>query len=371
MAVYKRTSGGPWWVRFTVRRKSIRRSAETFDRAKAEEFETALRDRYWRQAKLGETVHTWKEAVTRFTKETTWRASTRKRNEYALTFFERINSVPVAAITSDVCRAARESVERHQRASSANRILAVFRAVLRSCVEWGWITHCPPVPMPHVPQREPTWLDPNKCAALLAELPEHLKAPMLFSVLTGIRESNTRNLDWSQVNLEEGHVTIPAAQYKTNRDQRFPLSTNAVAVLSSLPHRSGRVFLYDGKAITGRLGVRAFRKARLRAGLPNLRWHDLRHTFASWVAQSGASDRVLQTLGGWTSPKMVARYAHLKPSDLRTYVDFADTFAVTGHKPSCANVQKKPVKAVPGRGLEPPTRALRMRGATKRPHRKH
>jgi integrase len=347
MAIYKRTPGGPWWIRFTVRGKSVRRSAGTFDREKAEEFETALRDRYWRQTKLGETVHTWKEAVTRYKKEATWRESTRKTNEYALTFFERINSVPVAAIDARVVDAAREHVERAQGRSSANRIMAVFRAVLRKSVTWGWLTHCPPVPMPYVAQPDAVSITPADVQRLVAETPEHLRAPIIFSVLTGLRMANTRDLEWSRVNLEEGHVTIPASQYKTKRDQRFPLSTQAAALLSGLPHRTGRVFLYDGRPITGKLGARAFRKARSRAGLQGLRWHDLRHTFASWVAASGASDRVLQALGGWTSPKMVARYAHLKPSDLRPYVNAIGTFAVTGQKDSSEEAQEKPIKPVP------------------------
>jgi integrase len=347
VAVYKRTAGGSWWVRFTVSGKTIRRSAETLDRAKAEEFETSLRERYWRQKKLGETVHTWKEAVDRYKKEATWRPTTRATNEFSLTFFERINSIAVAAITADVVRAARDYVERSQRPSSANRIMAVFRGVLRACVRWQWLAYAPPVPMVHTPQKEIAVLDGPSAARLVAELPEHLKAPMMFSVLTGLRMSNTRDLTWDRVNLKEGHVTIPASQYKTNRDQRFPLSTQVVKLLSKLPHRTGRVFLYDGKPITGKLGARAFRKARTRAGLDGLRWHDLRHTFASWVAQSGASDRVLQALGGWTSPKMVARYAHLKPSDLRKYSNFAGTFAVTGRKSTRRKHAKKADKMVP------------------------
>jgi integrase len=366
VGIYKRTPGGPWWVRFTVRGKTIRKSAETHIRERAEEFETALRDRYWRQTKLGETVHTWKQAVERLRREAQWRESTRKRNEIAFGFFQRLDSTPIAAINADVTRAARTFVEHSQGAASANRIMAVMRGVLRACVRWQWITHAPPVPMAHVPQSEIAPLDAEQCQRLLAELPEHLKAPMLFSVLTGIRSGNVRDLDWSQVDLEEGHVTIPASQYKTKRDVRFPLSTNAVAVLSGLPNRSGRVFLYDGKPIAGSLGKKAFRKACARAGLDGLRWHDLRHTFASWVAQSGASDRVLQSLGGWTSPRMVARYAHLKPSDLRPHVEFAGTFAVTGNKASPTKRTKKAVKLVPGRGIEPPTHALRMLGATKR-----
>lgn len=347
MAVYKRTPGGHWWVRFTVRRKTIRRSAETFVKERAEEFETVLRERYWRQTKLGETIYTWKEAVAKYKKEATWRESTRKTNEFSLTFFERLNPIAVNAITADVVRAARDFVERAQEPSSANRIMAVFRGVLRACIRWGWVKHAPPVPMAHIQQTEISVLNGDECERLLRELPEHLKAPMMFSVLTGLRMSNTRDLTWDRVNLEEGHVTIPASQYKTNRNQRFPLSTQAVKLLSGLPHRTGRVFLYDGKPITGKLGARAFRKARVRAGLQNLRWHDLRHTFASWVAQSGASDRVLQTLGGWTSPKMVARYAHLRPSDLRKYSTAAGTFAVTGNKHRKRKMAKKPSKLVP------------------------
>lgn len=347
MAIYKRTPGGPWWVRITVRGKSIRRSAGTCDRQKAEEFETALRDRYWRQTKLGETIYTWEEAVERYKKDAAWRESTRKTNEFSLTFFERLNPIAITAINAEVIRAARDFVERSQTQSSANRIMAVFRGVLRACVRWEWLKHAPSVPMVHIPQTEIAPLDSEQCSRLISQLPEHLKGPVMFSVLTGLRMSNTRDLTWDRVDLEEGHVTIPASQYKTKRDQRFPLSTQAVELLSRIPRREGRVFLYEGRPITGKLGARAFRKARKRAGLDGLRWHDLRHTFASWVAQSGASDRVLQALGGWTSPKMVARYAHLKPSDLRSYVDAVGTFAVTGQKHSKTKRAKKPIKTVP------------------------
>lgn len=303
--------------------------------------------------------------MARFEKEATWRESTRKRNVYALTFFERIGNVPIQAINADVTRAAREFVERTQGPASANRIMSIMRSVLRSCVRWEWTTHVPPIAFPKVAERDPVWIQPDRFPDLLRELPEHLRAPAIFSVLTGLRAANTRNLDWSQVDLEEGHVTIPASQYKTNRVQRFPLSTNAVTLLSSLPNRSGRVFLYKGNPITGAFSTKAFRKAAKRAGLEGLRWHDLRHTFASWVAQSGASDRVLQALGGWTSPKMVARYAHLKPSDLRPHVEFADTFAVTVKASSPSKDAKKPVKMVPETRFELATHALRKHRATK------
>ena len=367
MALYKRTAGGPWWVRFKVGRRSIRRSAGTTDRQRAEEFETALRARYWRQAYLGEAVYTWREAVVRFKREAAWRDSTRTRNEYALTFFERINAIPVAAINADVCRAAREYVERDQQPASANRIMAVFRGVLKACVRWGWLTHCPPVPMAHIAEREPAWLSAEQCGAVLRELPEHLRGPALFSVLTGWRMANVRDLTWSRVNLETRHAWIPSSHYKTKRAHGAPLSDLAVEVLKGQPRIEGvdHVFTYDGQPIRGTFNTKAFRKALKRAGVQT-RWHDLRHTFASWLAVSGASDRVLMAMGGWASPKMPARYSHLRSAELRPWANTLDTFGSTAlqivaQPPGEKLQQNQGEKVVPERGVEPPTRALRKR----------
>jgi integrase len=367
MALYKRSPGGPWWTRFTVRGKPIRRSTGTADRSRAEEYETALRARFWRQTKLGEDVHTWREAVQRFKREAMWKPSTRRRNEDALVFFERLNQVAVGAITADVCRAAREFVERSQSPSSANRIMAVFRGLLHQCVKWGWITHAPPVYMAHVPDKDPVWLSPAECEALLLELPEHTRAPALFSALVGFRMANTRDLKWSQIDFNRAHITIPSSHYKSSRPQGFPLSPEAVQLLRAVPRVSEYVFTYRGKKIAGTFNTKAFRLARARAGL-TCRWHDLRHTFASWLASQGASDRVLQAMGGWASNKMPAKYAHLRSDDLRPWALAVGTNAVTALKileqPKCA---KKPIKiVVPEIGVEPTTFALRMPKARKK-----
>jgi integrase len=53
-----------------------------------------------------------------------------------------------------------------------------------------------------------------------------------------------------------------------------------------------------------------------RAGIENFRWHDLRHTWASWHRQSGTPTHELQRFGGWRSWVMVERYAHLAPDHL-------------------------------------------------------
>jgi integrase len=324
VAIYKRSPGGPWHVKFSSGGKVIRRSSGSTDRKFAEEYETTLRARYLRQAKLNETVHTWKDATTKYLKEAKWRPTTRATNEYALTFFTPIDRLPLADLDARAVASARGYVELEQSPASANRIMAVFRGVLSKCVEWGWLDHAPKVKSVTIDQKDIEPLTAEQFMRLENELPQHLRGPARFSVLTGLREANVSGLKWSQVDLVEGRVTIPSSHYKTKRIYSATLSAAAVEVLKAQPRVSDYVFTYDGGRVT-RFNNHAFRKARARAGLPHLRWHDLRHTFASWMAQAGASDRVLQQAGGWTSPRMLVRYAHLRGDDLRQFVDAVGT----------------------------------------------
>ncbi|OGT48074.1 MAG: hypothetical protein A3F17_06220 [Gammaproteobacteria bacterium RIFCSPHIGHO2_12_FULL_41_15] len=78
-----------------------------------------------------------------------------------------------------------------------------------------------------------------------------------------------------------------------------------------------QVFTYQGKPII-QVSMRAWRKALKRIKLENFRWHDLRHTLASWHVQNGTSLHELQILGGWSNFEMVLRYAHLSSNHLRT-----------------------------------------------------
>lgn len=64
------------------------------------------------------------------------------------------------------------------------------------------------------------------------------------------------------------------------------------------------------------VNTKAWKAALLRAGIADFRWHDLRHTWASWHVQAGTPVYELQELGGWASSEMVRKYAHLAPGQL-------------------------------------------------------
>ncbi|WP_278043847.1 tyrosine-type recombinase/integrase [Legionella beliardensis] len=112
-------------------------------------------------------------------------------------------------------------------------------------------------------------------------------------------------------------INVPPKMGKTQKAIPVPLNDDVIAILKSreLQHPQF-VFTYQNKRIN-KCSTRAWSKALKRAGIKNFRWHDLRHTWASWHVQNGTSLQELQQLGGWSSFDMVLRYAHLSGDHLR------------------------------------------------------
>ena len=80
------------------------------------------------------------------------------------------------------------------------------------------------------------------------------------------------------------------------------------------------VFTYQGNQVT-QVNTKAWKLRLERTGITDFRWHDLRHTWASWHIQAGTPLVVLQELGGWESADMVRRYAHLAVDHLAEYAE--------------------------------------------------
>ena len=97
----------------------------------------------------------------------------------------------------------------------------------------------------------------------------------------------------------------------------LPLNRDAILALRSVQAQHKRwCFTYKGKRIE-RIGS-AWKRSLKRAGIEKFRFHDLRHTWASWHVMNGTTLQELMELGGWKSFEMVLRYAHLAPEHLST-----------------------------------------------------
>ncbi len=207
--------------------------------------------------------------------------------------------------------------------ATVNRTLELLRAFLRKCVnDWEWLYRAPKVRMLQEARRRIRFLTHAEAERLLAELPEHLADMAAFSLATGLRASNVTGLSWSQVDLVQRRAWIHPDQAKARRAIPVPLlyAEAVLLVRKQVGNHEERIFSYRGRPVS-QLNTKAWYAALKRAGISDFRWHDLRHTWASWHVQNGTPLVVLQELGGWESVEMVRRDAHLAADHLAPYAE--------------------------------------------------
>jgi len=145
--------------------------------------------------------------------------------------------------------------------------------------------------------------------------PKQLKAAIQLAIETGLREGRLAALRWEQIDLREGVVWVMTKDEEhKQRLVPVPLTEKAVDVLRELPRDiSGFVF---GRAFRTEQALgSAFRRARDRAGLSNLRFHDLRHEAASRMAPLMPMATLAKVMT-WKTLQMAMRYYNPTPSEL-------------------------------------------------------
>ena len=142
-------------------------------------------------------------------------------------------------------------------------------------------------------------------------------------ILTGARRGEIQGLQWREVDLARRSIVLPDARSKTGA-RRIPLSDAAIEVLEGIKQNGDYVFPANrANAASGHtVGLpRAWRAIREEAGLDDLRIHDLRHSFASFAAEAGASLQLIGKALGHTQMRTTERYAHLRDDPLNALVN--------------------------------------------------
>lgn len=318
MALYKR--GKTYWIRFNHKGKRIQRSTGTKNKVAAQELHDKFKAELWRLEKLGEKPsHTWQDAVLRWINESQHKRSLETDKMHLRWLDPYLINRRLQDIDGDLIETISNAREQEGASpATVNRTLEILRAILRKAKkQWNWLDKLPNIRMRSEPKRRVRWLTPEEAARLLKELPPHLADMAEFTLATGLRMSNVTSLQWRDVNLEKCHAWIHPDQAKTKKAIAVPLNQAAIDILQ---RRHGihdkYVFTYNHSRVR-QCNTQAWCKALKRAGIEGFRWHDLRHTWASWHVQNGTSLQELQLLGGWSSFEMVLRYAHLSSDHLK------------------------------------------------------
>lgn len=323
MPLFKR--GSTWWIDVVAPNgKRIRRTTGTESKTLAQEFHDSLKAELWRVSKLGDRPRrTWNDAVVRWLKEQAHKTTIESDKLHLRWLDPHLSGLELEGISRAVIdRITEARLAEGVSNSTTNRMLEVLRAILRRCVnEWEWLDKAPMVRMLKEPTRRIRYLTREEAQKLLAELPEHLADMAAFSLATGLRRSNVTGLQWAQVDLDRGIAWIHADQAKARKAIPVPLNTAAMEIIRRCAGKhSTHVFSYRGNPIT-QVSTKAWYSALERAGIKDFRWHDLRHTWASWHVQQGTPLFALQEMGGWESSEMVRRYAHLAADHLSPYAE--------------------------------------------------
>lgn len=217
-------------------------------------------------------------------------------------------------------REARELISNGRAPATVNRYLSA----LRSC--WNWGRAAQYIPAEKVwptrlfmtePRERVRFLNDGELAAVMKAAKEYapwMHAAVVTSLATGLRQGELLRLEWKDVDLVAKTITVLISKNTKRRIVHLP--TPAVDALKKLRGDGiigKRPIFVDGNGEPADKSFLTFHwnKVRTTAGLIDFRWHDLRHSCASFLAQNGASLVEIGSVLGHSSPSITAKYAHL------------------------------------------------------------
>ncbi len=236
---------------------------------------------------------------------------------------EFFGDMPVHRISTFTIEQYKRHREENSKASpvSIDKELMVIHAIFSKGKELGlYKGEIPRIPYYRAKAREIVrFLTPEEAQKLLSACPLHLKRIVLFVLNTGCRANEALSLKWEDVDFKTGCLRIHASQTKTKTHYTILMNSTVRELLEDIKKeqeekglKTDYVFLNSQGKPYGRQGYRrAFKNACKKAGLQDFRFHDLRHTFASWVAMKTKDIYLVQRLLNHQKIDTTKRYAHL------------------------------------------------------------
>ncbi|CAM2189990.1 single-strand DNA-binding protein [Paraburkholderia sacchari] len=320
--------------------KRIRQTTGTTDRKEAQEYHDKLKHDMWRAARLGERpAKTFDEAALRFLQESAGQAGYANLVLHVRHFREHFGGRRLDSLTRDEIFAAlptqnRKATRESRPVSSAtkNLYLGTMRVILNTAVrDWEWLDKAPTLPNKPVANRRVRWITRIEAQRLLEAIrADWMRDVAILGFATGLRQANILGLEWSQVDLVNRRAWIHPDQAKARKPIGVPLNAEAVEVIRrQLGKHQTYVFTRKGKPVL-KWDIGQWDAAVARAGIEHFRFHDVRHTWASWHVQGGTPLPRLMELGGWSKYENVLRYAHLAPDHLAPHADAVTIWAQDG-----------------------------------------
>lgn len=230
----------------------------------------------------------------------------------------------ISEITGEEVERIKTFRSRQVKPATVNRELTLLKHMFAKAVEWKLLLANPlrGVRPLNVPTRMERILELSEEERLLAACDRvrsrFLRPVVMLALNTGMRRGELLSLNWEQIDLIQRSIRILNA--KTNSSERsIPMNSTTYALLCELARSKKLPFVFPSNRKAGEQILdlkKGFKRAVQLAGLPKIRFHDLRHTFATRLVQSGVDIITVQHLLGHAKISMTARYAH-SPNNAR------------------------------------------------------
>ena len=313
--------------------KRIREAAKTTD----SEIAKALRDKRLRDVAEGKLTPTRKFESIIFGEifDFWWErhGKTKRGFQYKKDRLEKFMKIKARNLQPEMIDDFLQELLKDYSPSYVNHYRTIFNSAFNYAIKWERYDKNPVAVIPQIPEREARdrFVEVSELAALIGKCQEEkdfeLQGFIILAACTGLRKTAILSRKWEEVKLDVDFPSIflPKKASKNKRSNRLPLPQFCVKALKQLPSYGNHEYLFPARPNVKYRNVedfqkphawdigKRFRKIRDKAGIKDLRIHDLRHFATTMLFIEGVSDAIIRKMTGHRSEEL-ERYKHLSPS---------------------------------------------------------
>ena len=316
--IYRR--GQSWCVGFTVNGRRVRETVgpnkRIAERVLSLRMTQVLENRYFPPNRQLGRMPFKDFAQTYLEREGPLLKSIRTERNRVLAWAREFGNRPLGQITRTEIEAWRRERMSKCRPATINRDLSRLRHMLNIAVEWELLEESPMKGMKFLRENNARtrYLSLEECQRLIAScIAPHIRALVTVALHSGMRLGEILNLRRHDLDFASGFILVRDS--KNGESRHVPMDATLAALFRAYPHRLGTDLVFSSSSGGHIVDVRTgFQNACKRAGLTDLHFHDLRHTFASQFVMAGGDLYILKEILGHKSINMTQRYAHLSPT---------------------------------------------------------
>src|SRR5437867_1087876 len=337
--IYRR--GHSWCVGFTVNGRRVRETVgpnkKIAERVLSLRMTQVLENRYFPPNRQLGRMPFKDFAQMYLEREGTLLKSIRTERNRVLAWEREFGNRPLGQITRTEIEAWRRERMSKCRPATINRDLSRLRHMLNLAVEWELLEESPMQGMKFLRENNARtrYLSLEECKRLIAScIAPHIRALVTVALHSGMRLGEILNLHWYDLDFASGFILVRDS--KNGESRHVAHDATLSALFRAYPHRPSTDLVFSSSSGGHIVDVRTgFLNSCKRAGLTDLHFHDLRHTFASQFVMAGGDLYILKEILGHKSITMTQRYAHLSPTYKIKAIDRMNTLWA-GAKPQAS-----------------------------------